>query len=430
MHRTAVSSQLFSLLHAKHGRSLHHLSCYEIGTVQLTPSTIPSRLRVLECRSTDDAEALGRLFEANKDTLQSITIGQERALVDRYHKLRTVFYDSIPPLLRDVQSIIKLSDIPNLKKMCLIGLDIRSIVPANIEQAMWLTNLEELVLESCLGSTEFLAAIAATFEFAQSETASELKRVPKLRKFLFRHEAVTVVLKEALVRFLNSFSGLSMLSTLFENGSMALRLTDIAPNHSATLQQLVLETRIQPRELLRLDTSRPLGIGGYTQQLWEEGLTDICRLCPNLQELSIGFPWNDEMVRLRQSPLPKLRNLHTMHIRNFPESSTLAQMGDYSIREHAAKFLDWTFGKVIGGEKPALEVLSIGPTLYETRFPGSNPARKQTPEFLRTHYFLVDWAQTRFKRWSAMLEPVSEKYMEEMRCENPLGGVFQQVWLK
>jgi len=191
----------------------------------------------------------------------------------------------------------------------------------------------------------------------------------------------------------------------------------------------VLESRIQPRESLRLDTSRPFGIGGYSQQLWEESMHDICRLSPNLKELSVGFPWNDEMIRLRQSPLPNL-HLKTMHIRNFPESHYLAQMGDYSIKEHALKFLDWTYGNIQGGSKPQLETLSIGPAIYESRFKGSNPNRRQAPEFLRTHHFLVDWAQTRFGRWSAMITGVSEKYMEEMRDEKPLGGVFQQVWLK
>lgn len=428
MHRCALPSRLLSSLTAKHGSSLNQLSCYALNAAELPLSGYPQQLRVLECRSVDDVKVLRGMLEASKDTLQSVTIGQERELVERYHKLRTAFYDNIPQPLRELQSNFSLSEILNLRNLSLIGIDVSSIVPTGIEQALWLTKLDELTLESCLGSAELLVSMASVFEFVQSAAAANLSTTPRLRKFSIRHEATSAILKESLTRFLASFSGLQFLSMLFENGSMALRLADIASNHGATLKQLVLETRIQPRELLRLDTSRPFGVGG-SQQLWEESIGDICRLCPNLEELSTGFPWADEIIRLRRSSLQDLRRLHTMHIRNFPESSTLLQMGDGSIREHAVRFLDWTFGKVIGGEKPALEVLAIGPTLYESRFPGSNPARKQPPEFLRTHYFLVEWAQTRFKRWAAMLEPVSEKYMEEMRRERPLKGVFQQVWL-
>lgn len=429
MHRSPVSFRLLQLLNDKHGESLQRLSCYEFRAPSPPPSALPARLELLECRSADDAEILGKLVYASKDTLQSLRLGEERALVEHYHHLRTGFYDAIPQPLTALQAVVGLSQIQNLRHLCFTGLDVSPLVPLNIDEALFFTNLEELVLESCLSSEAFLSAIASTFAFAQSDAASEPKPIPKLRKFLFRHEASTATLKEALVRFLNSFSGLHVLSLLFENGSMSERLASFVPNHGQTLEALVLESRIQPRESLRLDTSRPFGMGGYTQQLWEECMNDICRLCPNIKELSIGFPWNDEMVRLRPSLLPSLQ-LKTMHIRNFPESQQLAQMGDYSIKEHALKFLDWTYGNVQGGSKPQLETLSIGPVIYESRFKGSNPNRRQAPEFLRTHHFLVDWAQTRFGRWSAMVTGVSEKYMEELRDEKPLGGVFQQVWLK
>lgn len=430
MHRSPVSSRLFQSLNARHTRSLRHLACYEMSAPCIPPSALPSNLESLECRSIDDGETLGRLVYASKNTLQSLKLGEEKALVERYHRLRTAFYDSIPQPLHAFQSVTSLAEISNLKKLSLVGLDLRPLVPADVESALYFTNLEELVMESCLGSSEFLSAMATIFTFSFSEAAPEPKKLPKLETFLFRHEASTGLLKEALIRFMNSFSGLRMLSLLFENGSVSLTLSDIAPNHGQTLEQLVLETRIQPRELLRLDTSRPFGIGGYNQQLWEQCTDDICRLCPNLFELSIGFPWKDELVRLRPSPLPSLTNLQTMHIRNFPESTNLAQMGDYSVKEHAIKFLEWTFGNIVGGRRPQLETLSIGPAIYESRFKGSNPSRKQAPEFLRTHHFMIDWAQTRFGRWSAMATPVSEKYMEEIRGEKPLGGVFQQVWLR
>lgn len=429
MHRSPVSFQLIQLLNDKHGESLQRLSCYEFRALSIPPSALPSHLGSLECRSIDDGEALGKLVYASKDTLQSLRLGGERALVEHYQHLRTDFYNATAQPLTALQAVVGLSQIQNLRHLCFTGLDVSPLVPLNVEEARFFTNLEELVLESCPGSEAFLAALASIYTFAQSEAAPEPGSTPKLRKFLFRHEATNATLKEALIQFLNSFSGLRVLSLLFENGSMSERLANFMANHGQTMEELVLESRVQPRQSLRLDTSRPFGIGGYSQQLWEESMDDICRLCPNVRELSIGFPWNDEMIRLRRCPLPDLQ-LKTMHIRNFPESHHLAQMGDYTIKEHALKFLDWTYGSVQGGSRPQLETLSIGPAIYESRFKGSNPNRRQIPEFLRSHHFMIDWAQTRFGRWSAMVTGVSEKYMEEIRDEKPLGGVFQQVWLK
>ncbi|KAK5945113.1 hypothetical protein PMZ80_002317 [Knufia obscura] len=429
MQRSPVSVRLLQLLNDKHGQSLRNLSCYEMRTAPLPPSALPSCLGSLECRSVDDGETLGKLVYASKDTLQSLRLGEERALVEHYRRLRVGFYDGIPQPLSAFQAVIGLSQIQNLRHLCFTGLDVSPLAPREIEDALFFTNLEELVLESCLGSETLLSAIASIFTFAQPEAAPDPKPTPRLEKFLFRHEASNTTLKEAVVRFLNSFSGLRVLSLLFDNWSMSERLAGLITNHGQTLEELVLELRVQPRESLSLDTSRPFGMGGYSQQLWEENMDDVCRLCPNIKELGIGFPWNDEMIRLRRSSLPNLQ-LKTMHIRNFPESHNLAQMGDYTIKEHALKFLDWTYGHIAGSIRPQLETLSIGPAIYESRFKGSNPNRLRTPEFLRTHHFMIDWAQTRFGRWSAMVTGVSERYMEEIRNEKPLGGVFQQVWLR
>lgn len=376
----------------------------------------------------DDGNTAGRLVQSSKNTLQTLRLGAERTLVDEYYNRRQSLHFGVPQPLQFFASVIKLSELKSLRSLSLTGLDITPLVPTEIENAMYLTQLEELTLESCPGTHEFLASFTAIFNLVQSDTTSLHESLPKLRKFRLRHEAANAQLRQALVSFLSSFNGLEVLSLLFENWLMPERLSALLPNHGSTLKELVIESRIQPRELLRIDTSRPFGMGGYSQQLWEESISDICRLCPNLQELSTGFPWNDEMIRIRQPPLSTLP-LKTMHIRNFPEFHNLAQVGDYSIKEHGIKFLEWTFGN-IQGSRPSLETLSIGPSLYESRFKGANPTRSQIPEFLRTHHFTIDWAQTRFGRWSAMVTPVTERYMEEFRGQKPLEGIFQQVWLR
>lgn len=429
MHRQPVKPGMLRLLSGRNWQSLRSFSCYELEFPENSSFALPTNLHTIECRTMGDGQGLGRLVQANKSTLRTLRIGEEGNIVKQY-MMDTNGYrmHSLQPTMV-FKKCIDLSEIQHLRQLCLIGLDLAPLVPLDLDQALYFTNIEDLTIESCVGAPAFLSAMTSVFGFAQSEAAPEPKPLPSLQKFLFRQEVFTIDLKDALTRFLNSFSGLRTLSLLFENGSINVKPVDLITNHGATLQNLVIESRIQPRSSLRLDTSRPFGSGGYSSQSWEQSVNDVGRLCPGLSELGIGFPWNDEMIRLRPSLMSSLTSLRTMHVRNFPESSRLSQMGDYTIREHAVKFMEWTYGNV-QGEKPGLETLSIGPAVYESRFKGSNPGRKQAPEFLRTHHFTLDWAKTRFGRWSPMITSVSEKYMEETRCEKPLGGVFEQVWLK
>lgn len=429
MHRQPMTSNLLRVLGEKHGLGLRQLSCYELECSEAFSSTLPSNLQTIECRTIRNGEALGSLVCANKSTLHTLRLGEERTLVEQYVKEKNGFQRHDPQSLMAFKRRIDLADIQHLRRLCLIGLDLAPLVPFEVDQAMFLTNIQELTIESCTGTPAFLSATTSIFNFIQNEAAPGPKSVPSLEKFLFRQEAFPMTLKDVLMQFLNSFSGLRMLSLLFENSSVGAKMADLVANHGSTMEKLVIESRIQPRQNLRHDTSRPFGHGGFSSEVWETGTNDICRLCPNITELGIGFPWNDEVIRIRPCQIPSLTSLKTMHIRNFPGSSHLSQMGDYTIKEHATKFIDWTYGNV-EGTRPRLETLSIGPGIYESRFKGSNPGRQRVPEFLKTHHFALDWAQTRFGRWSAMITSVSEKYMEEIRREKPLGGVFEQVWLK
>ena len=385
-------------------------------------------LTTLECRSIHDGVAWGRLVKHNSQSLEVLRFGQEKELLDRHRQSRNGLLNQMTMSMDSFISVVKLQDMAKLQEIAFFGIDIGAFMPESIPDALFFCGLKRLTLESCPGSADFLESMADTFHHAQNLNVS-IRRVPKLTEFLFRHEAPTTRLKDCLVRFLASFAGLEKLSLLLENSTLQERCSTLINQHGPTLKSLALECRIQPREHIGLDTSRPFGIGGYSQELWEQSINDICGLCPNLEELGMGFPWNDEMVRIRKTRLPQLGHLRTIHIRNFPESQFLSQLGDYTIREYANKFVEWNFPALVGGSRPALETLSLGPTLYESRWKSST-ARKHPPEFLRTHHFCLDWAQTRFGRWSAMITSVSEKCLEELRGESPLGGVFEQVWLK
>ena len=393
-------------------------------------AAVPNHLTGFECRSVLDGEAVSSLVKASHTTLERLRLGQERDLVQNYRQTRVGFLEQIPQPSEAFKSTIRLNHFPSLRQLDLCGVDVTLLVPESFEEAVPFMKLTRLSLESCAGSTALLESLAGTFHFAQNDpNAPQPRMTPQLTEFLFRSEAPTTALKESTIRFLASFRGLKTLSLLLENAPMLDRASTLIAEHGPTLEVLALESRIQPRENLGLDTSRPFGVGGYSSDLWEESISDICRLCPNLVELGTGFPWNDEIVRLRKTPLPTLRNLRTIHIRNFPESSVLSQLGDYTIKEYAAKFIEWVFPALVGASRPNLETLAIGPTLYESRFK-SNGARRQPPEFARTHHYCLDWAKTRFGRWSPMITPVSEKCVEELREEKPLGGVFEQVWLR
>jgi len=438
LHQTPLSPQALSLLAQRHENTIRHLGFCEVTPWQEETAHLPTSLSSLETRTVNEGEGVEKIISANRNSLQRIHLGQERHLVEQYQRTRVGFFDQIPrPSDTFFASAFALETMPQLRELSLCGLDLTSLRPASIEQALCLCQLQRLSLESCPGTAELLESVAGTFHWsAYAPDAPQSRRIlPSLKHFLLRHENPTNALKDAVIRFLTSFTGLRTLSLLFENAAILERPSTLIAEHGPTLHTLVLESRIQPREHLSLDTSRPFGVGGYSSDLWVDTIDDISRLCPNLESLGMGFPWNDEMVRLRRTALPALSNLKTIHIRNFPENQVFSQLGDYSIKEYATKFIEWAFPALLGGQKPSLEQLAIGPTVYASRWrmaPASsaNGTRNQVPEFLRTHHFCLDWAKTRFGRWSPLITPVSEKFMEELAGEKPLRGVFEQVWLR
>ncbi|OAP64381.1 hypothetical protein AYL99_00353 [Fonsecaea erecta] len=451
-HQTPLDRQMLTFLARRHENTLRRLHFYDISSWK-EGGLLPRNLTTLEARTVNDGDVVEKIISANRKSITRLSLGQEKQLLDCYHKSRLSFLPQIPqPMETFFTSAYALDTFPQLRELSLQGLNVTPLRPASIPQALFFCQLERLTLESCPGSHDLFESIAATFHWAAtSPEAPQNPRVtPSLKHFLFRHENPTAPLKEALVRFLSSFTGLRTLSLLFENGAILERPSTFIAEHGPSLETLVFESRIQPREHLSMDTSRPFGVGGYSHDLWEESINDIARLCPNLVELGMGFPWNDEMIRVRKTALPTLQYLRTIHIRNFPENQVYSQMGDYSIKEYATKFVDWVFPSSAAEANPSLTHLAIGPTLYESRWKITPPptsvaaganastvrrnqqatSRTQPPEFLRTHHFCLDWAKTRFNRWSCLITPVSEKYMEEITGQKPLGGVFEQVWLK
>jgi hypothetical protein len=475
LHQTALSPRTLDWLSRRHNTlldlSFHDLEAWHEGTV------IPQNLKSLVARTVNEGIGVEQIICANKDALQRLALGQEKRLIEAYQQHRLNFLSHIPqPADTFFSTAYSLDNMPQLRDLSLCGLDVSQLRPTSIPQALYFCQLEKLTLESCTNSAGFLESMAGTFHWTSTspDAPQNPRLAPNLKHFLFRHEEPNTALKDALVRFLASFAGLRTLSLLFENGSVLERPSTFIAEHGPTLETLVFESRIQPREHLSMDTSRPFGVGGYSHEIWETSINDIARLCPNLIELGTGFPWNDELVRLRKTALPTLQHLKTIHIRNFPENQVLSQLGDYTVKEYATKFIEWVYPALSGGSRPPLTNLAIGPTIYESRWkivpeppqielpqsqtptvgvasatspprfspfntsvfrgsparPQQVPRRTQVPEFLRTHHFCLDWAKTRFNRWSPLITPVSERFMEEISGQKPLGGVFEQVWLR
>ena len=411
------------VLGACHSSTLQRLYAYELTTSSIKSMILPNRLMVLECKSIRDGRLLRDLIRINRNSLQRLCIGQEKQLVQQY-STRPTAGAAPAPLLSPLDPEI-LGELSNLRELDLCGLDVRSLfglVP-------W-RELTRLSLQSCTGSIELLRGICSIFEDTREPGQHGASSPPvQLKEFLFRTEAPVAALQETLKVFLGSFAGLETLSLLFENGSVLDRVSGLLCDHGPSLRTLVLEARVQPRESLALDPSRAFGSGGSSQELWQQAMTDICERCPNLVELGFTFPWEDELIRLRRTPLPTLAHLKTIHIRNLPETRALSQMGDYTIKEYAQKFTDWIFPSQIGGPRPTFGTLAIGPTVHDTRR-ALGRVKPSLPEFKRTHYFAIDFAKNRFSRWCSMISRVSEKVIEEERGQTPLGGVFEQVWLR
>lgn len=74
-------------------------------------------------------------------------------------------------------------------------------------------------------------------------------------------------------------------------------------------------------------------------------------------------------------------------------------------------------------------MLAIGPTLYQSRWK-VDFNRGPLPEYLKTHYFCVDWHTNPFGHWLPLLTSVNEKAKEKLRDQRPTGGVFESIWLK
>src|SRR5262249_48580060 len=151
---------------------------------------LPQRLRLLECRSIHFGGVLGRLVHKNRQSLEVIRLGQEKDLVKLYRQKSVQFLSNVMQPLNSPTCLGRLQDIPNLREVALVGLNVGPFAPESVLAALFFCNLERLTLESCIGSEGFLSTLASAFRLALSQQ-TEHSRSPKLKEFSFRHETPT-----------------------------------------------------------------------------------------------------------------------------------------------------------------------------------------------------------------------------------------------
>lgn len=102
---------------------------------------------------------------------------------------------------------------------------------------------------------------------------------------------------------------------------------------------------------------------------------------------------------------------------------------DPSLKTLAMGYVEDAFDKYDCSKPPPLEMLAIGSTPFSDRLRTGEPDLHSTV-WNQTYFFTIDWARTRFGKWAAMATRVEEDYMEDFRGELPLGGIFEQSWLR
>ena len=311
-----MSQNLIEALFDYHSESLRDLEVFNLEGWWRGFHALPSRLSRFHCHTFENGADVGKIVSHNRDTIRSLHLGNEASLLKTSirSRSRSSFIDQQRSKLETFGQVIRFQDLPRLRSLELVAINLHPILEQSFSPGQtWLYDLHRLVLTSCWGSSEFLSYLAYSFRSHSKTSPAQLK------EFIFRHEVMSTELKEALSHFLGSFSGLNTMIVLMENTTYADSVERLINTHGPTLRALVLECRLSPRSTLAHDTTRAFGHGAYGQMLWETMIKDIVRLCPKLEELGTGLPWDESMVSVRLPSSPSATP--TLHVDFFPSTT-------------------------------------------------------------------------------------------------------------
>lgn len=392
-------------------------------------------------RSTDNPVWLKSLIKDNKKSLHELRIGQESYI----HLLEQGWTDSRSRrvALDHVLLLAKTStgtfspyeltclEVVGLKVDCLVDED-----PTRGPKPLlrW-SILQRLVLESCPGSRDLLSCLAENIS-----RAGQTKLHLTLKELVFRYERPSTDLMAALETFLKTYSGLRLISVLVDEYGLFPSGPMLA-NHLSSLNVLVWEARMMPRNARNLEVSPPKA---------EEDIVKTFKKCPNLVEISFPLDWRrhqrgglGSLDRLGRD-LASLRELRTIHIRNVPllrgdEDDDVDGYEDNIEMDRISRSIVTEVTEAMveqqneTKEVPSADLIVVGPLRYQERWLSTKPwytNANYPPAYARPYFFGVDYAYSaKFDARFPLLKElghetlaVAEPYSSHLRC-------FESYWL-
>lgn len=247
---------------------MRHLELSHLDDHDIEYDTIPRSLQTLRWKSlTTETILPRRLILENSRSLRDLCIGRECFATCRFRG--SYLAEPFSPNLRAASEQDNGAVFQQLRSFAAVGLDIRSPRLDFLKSA----RLYRLSLESCPGAGELLSDLT---DFSSVKPSTPLA----LKEFVFRHDQIpegTIVGK--LEAFLRSFTGLKLLSVLFDHRDELPGPQCFSDTHGQTLRILIWEKR---RTAFSSSNYR------YQYSLTPESLSRLCLQCPNLVELGIS----------------------------------------------------------------------------------------------------------------------------------------------
>jgi hypothetical protein len=226
---------------------------------------------------------LSKLIQANVETLRCLEVGQELQIWESNQPNDNGYIQ-----LNDEGEVLKALAVKDmylkLQSLRVIGLSINPTHSNFFSDSIAIVRLQNLTLELCAGSVEFLQKFAASMiaEDGAHKVALGLK------EFTFRHEEPHDTLIPALEEFLASINPLTHLSVLLDNTLVMPNVECFLRRHSATLKSLVWGGRTGPRHGETYEQSS-VSLGSRFDPRSE--IAAIFTQCNKLKEPSVPLEW-------------------------------------------------------------------------------------------------------------------------------------------
>ncbi len=417
-HTCALETSTLALLLKHQGAKLHSLIVTRYSEPQNVSNLLVEGLQhlaITDLNIEQRCEWPSKLIAQNRNTLRYLHLGviskvardyadnlvprvTPRGLPATFAEMAKEALPAPPASEREMVPFL------SLETLGLYGLNFENAVRGALGLEIEFHCMTSLRLESCSGLSEAFAVLLGN-DASQNGTLSGLE----LTTFFVRHEDKSQAFAQHLEAFLTSFTGLKHLGLLLEGQSQAMSKAPILEMHGKTLQTLVWDERIGPRNDARRDTT--LALGG------EHNLNLVSLKCPNLTALGLPIRWGtsqastnclmvstaiphpDEQIEADFQQLEKIScrmpKLRTLHFRNLPKialTEICLLPTDYLVKGIASAILDsYAHGK-LSNRRGSLATIALGAPLYRDIHIGSNHFPNDlSRDFLQLRVYHVDY---------------------------------------